>query len=292
LATLYPLVKLITFLFENNCLLLNITKMKQIPTKKQNVAININVLLSVMVCVLMFYTSCRKADNSPIPSTSTQAATNEALSSEIAVNVAKSLAGNFGGINLMDGVDSVSLAGHNGPHHGYGLNSLCGFFTDSLVNYDHTQGDTTTHTGGNLTFYFNCENGKPTGYTAYDSLSTIKTTPKGSSEYYVKQYYTIKCLDNKHLFVGVNGDIYFYNSTTIMCGCHQTVTTIENANYVLKDLTVDLCHKDILSGTATFKAYGKNWYLTGTIIFLGGHMADITINNQVYHVNLLTGKII
>lgn len=268
--------------------------MKQIPSKKQSaLKINAKPFLAIMVCLALAYSSCRKTENAPAPSAVTQSSDLEAQSGQIAVNLAQSLAGQFGGVNLMDGVDSVSLINHAGPQHGVNKNALCGFFTDSLVNYNHTSGDTTTHTGGNLTFYFDCQDGKSTGYTAYDSLSTIKTTPKGVSQYYVKQYYTIKCLNDDHQFLGVNGDIYFYNSSVIKCGCGKTVTTIENANYVLKDLTVNVCgcSRDILSGTATFKAYGINWSLTGSITFLGHHMADVTINDKVYHVNLLSGKI-
>jgi len=183
----------------------------------------------------------------------------------------------------MDGVDSVSLGGHLGPHHYNGNNLLCGFFTDSLVDVSNTQGDTLSHTAGNLTFFFNCDNGKPTGYTAYDSLNTTRTLPRGLFQnYYSKQYYTIKCLDDKHLFVGINGDVYMYDLVNETCNC----TDIENANYVLKDLVVDICHRDITSGTATFEAYGVGWHVTGTVTFLGNHMADIDINGQVYHVNI------
>ncbi|HVV53861.1 MAG TPA: hypothetical protein VHC47_00965 [Mucilaginibacter sp.] len=251
----------------------------------------IKPLLAIAVCATLVYSSCRKSDNAPVPSgsSSSQTQSDSQLSSQIAVNVAQTLAGHFGGVNLMDGVDSVSLSNHEGPHHDLANNPLCGFFTDSLVNYDHTSGDTTTHTGGNLTFYFNCQDGQSTGYTAYDSLYTSRKTPSSSTEWYVKQYYTIKALDPKHEFIGVDGDIYYYDSTILSCGCHS----IENVNYVLNNLTVNVCgcSRDILSGTATFKAYGHNWSAEGSITFLGNHMADITINGTLYHVNLLSGKI-
>ncbi|MEO6851654.1 MAG: hypothetical protein ABI203_00865 [Mucilaginibacter sp.] len=261
--------------------------MKQIPSKKQNaVKINAKPLLAIMVCIVLTYSACRK---DTAPSNTPQAVATPELGGQVAVNLAQSLAGNFGGVNLMDGVDSVSLAGHLGPHKLATVNTLCGFFTDSLVNYNSQSGDTTNHTGGNLTFYFNCQDGQSTGYTAYDSLNTVRNTPSGSHQYYVKQYYTIKSLDAQHQLTGVNGDIYFYDISILKCGC----TTIENVNYVLKDLTINTCgcSKDILSGTATFKAYGKNWSATGTVTFLGNHMADVLINGITYHVNIKTGKV-
>jgi hypothetical protein len=245
--------------------------------------------LLIALGIAVIYTSCRKTENSPQPA-ATQV--NDAqISGQIALNLAQSLAGNFGGVNLMDGIDSVSLSGHLGPHHDLSQNALCGFFTDSTVNYNKKVADTTTHTGGNLTFYFDCQNGQASGYTAYDSLATTRATPTYTDQFYVKQYYTIQALTSDHQFIGVNGDIYFYDQTILSCGCHS----IENVNYVLKDLKVNVCgcSHDILSGTATFKAYGHNWSLSGSMTFIGNHMATITFdgNPKVYTINLLTGKI-
>lgn len=270
--------------------------MKPIPGKAPRAAKNyIKPLLAIMVCVLLVYTSCRKSESNLLSPTksSTDAVSTDTLVSQLAVNLAKSLSGGFGGVNVMDGVDSVSLGNHRGIQHGSNNNSLCGFFTDSLVNYTHTLADTTSHTGGNLTFYFDCTNGKSTGYTAYDSLGTTSKRPDGSTFSYVKQYYTIKCLNNNYQFVGVNGDIYYYYSTTTLCSCNQTYTTIQNVNYVLKDLTINVCgcSRDILSGTASFKAYGRNWSLIGTMTFLGNYQADMLINGVTYHVNLKTHKV-
>ncbi|MFI5158647.1 MAG: hypothetical protein ACHQF4_07255, partial [Sphingobacteriales bacterium] len=155
-----------------------------------------------------------------------------------------------------------------------------------------TEGDTVSHTGGNESFFFNCTNGKTSGYTAYDSLGTTRNIPKGLFQnYYVKQAYTIQCLDDKHLFVGVNGDNYFYQLVNIDCACTGTTyADVENSNYVLNNLKIDVCKQDILSGTATFKAYGYHWAITGTVTFLGNYMADMIIdgNSTVYHMNLKT----
>jgi hypothetical protein len=255
--------------------------MKQDSTKKQNVVKNyIKAILPIMVCLMMVYTSCRKVENAPAP-TSTKP-TNDALSGQIAVNLSKSLAGSFGGVNLNDGVDSVSVADHLGPHHACSCtkNTLCGFFTDSLVNYNATIGDTVVHTGGHLKFYFNCIDGKLSGYTASDSLNTVKTVPGQAPQIYkVQQDYTIQALDDQHEFIGVNGNNWL-------------TTSDGGSYYVLSNLKIDLTNKDILSGTATFKAWGNTWgEVTGTITFLGNHMADVVMNGKTYHANLLTGKV-
>jgi hypothetical protein len=265
--------------------------MKLLPNKTQNsVKSYIKPLLAIMVCLTMVYTSCRKAENNPAPSvtkTTDKVIPQDTLGFHVALNLTKSLHGTFGGVNLMHNIDSLSLAGH----HSYNL-PLCGFFTDSLVNLDATEGDTVSHTGGNLSFFFNCTNGKNSGYIAYDSLGTTRNIPKGLFQnYYVKQAYTIQCLDDKHLFVGVNGDNYFYQLVNIDCACTGTTyADVENSNYVLNNLKIDVCKQDILSGTATFKAYGYHWAITGTVTFLGNYLADMTIdgNPTVYHMNLQT----
>jgi len=261
--------------------------MKLLPNKAQNVKSYIKPLLAIMVCLMMVYTSCRKADNSPVPSAS-KTIPQDTIGFHVALNLTKSLHGSFGGVNLMRNIDSLSLAGHHQGSNSYG--PLCGFFTDSLVNLDATEGDTVSHTGGNQTFFFNCTNGKPSGYTAYDSLGTTRTIPKGLFQnYYIKQAYTIECLDKKHLFVGVNGDNYFYQLVNIDYA-GSTYADVENSNYVLNNLTIDVCKHDILSGTATFKAYGYHWAITGTVTFLGNYLADMTIdgNPTLYHMNLQT----
>ena len=238
-------------------------------------------IIPIMLCILLAYTSCRK-DSTTAPSTSNQS--NAALSKQIALGLSKSLAGTFGGVNFNDGVN-VSVEDHLGPHHACGCthNSLCGFVTDSLVNYNATIGDTTIHTGGNLKFYFNCINGKLSGYTAYDSLTTTKTTPASVSTYKVQQYYTIVALDSAKNFIGVNGTNDLHTSIVFTNG---SPSEIGGAFYELSNLKIDVTNKDILSGTATFQAYGSNWNSKGTIVFLGNHQADFTVNGITTRVTL------
>ena len=263
--------------------------MKQNLYKSQmGVKAYIKPIIPIMLCALMIYSSCRKDS---VTSPSNQPTSNEALSGQIAVNLAKSLAGTYGGVNLNDGVDSITVADHNGPQHACSCshnNPLCGFYTDSLVNYNNKIVDTTWHTGGNLKFWFNCVDGKITNYTAYDSLMTTKTTPQSVSTYRVQQYYTIQSLDSLHHFVGVNGTNDLL--TTVTYTGNSKAPETGGAHYGLTNLDIDVVAKDIKSGTATFQAYGSNWNTSGSITFLGNHMADITMGGKVYHTNLLTGK--
>ena len=240
-------------------------------------------ILPIMLCLLLVYTSCRK-DSTTITKPQSQTTASSELSKQVAVNFSKSLAGSFGGVNLKDGVN-VSVEDHLGPHHACGCtsNPLCGFFTDSLVNYNATSGDTTIHTGGSLRFYFNCINGKLSGYTAFDSLVTVKTTKASVYEYHVQQLYNIAALDSAKNFIGVNGtnDLRTYLTYT-----NGAPSEDGGATYKLSNLKIDVINRDILSGTATFKAFSPTWNLSGTITFLGNHQADVTTNGITTRVTL------
>jgi len=244
---------------------------------------------------MLTYTSCRKTENAPAAApTSTSTSLNDVAASQIAVNLASSLDGAYGGSNANDGVDSISFDDHHdGPHHGVPNSPLCGFFVDSAVNYTTTNDTLKSHTGGNLTFYFNCDNGRPDGYKAYDSLNTAGTTQKYAFQNLVKQAYTIRCLDNGHTLNGVNGDIYAYVALNFFDTTLKPY--IASGNYVLNNLVVDLIDHDITSGTATFQAYGTNnygsWSLSGTMTFLGNHQAQIVLNNKTYIINLISGQL-
>jgi hypothetical protein len=202
--------------------------MKKTTLKNKTIA---RPLLLLAFCASVIWSSCRKDEKIPAPTntkttTSTSTPSMATLSKQIANNLASSLAGTKGGVNLMGGVDSVTVRGARSLCHCYNNMPLCGFFTDSLFDVSSQEGDTTSHAGGDLKFYFNCVNGQKAGYTAYDSLGVSRTTPDGWAQHYY------------------------------------------------------------MSGTATFKAYGQGWALSGTVVFLGNHMADVTINGQVYHVNI------
>ncbi len=262
--------------------------MKLTPEKQQNKMKSFSkMLLPLLMIAVAIISSCKKTENTPTPATSNQATT-AATSKSIALNLIQSLSGFKGGVNLMGGVDTVNVRGAHSLCHCYNTAPLCGFFTDSLVDISSAEGDTSSHAGGNLTFYFNCNNGQKAGYTAYDSLGISRTTPQGwAQNYYIKQAYTIQALDEKHQFIGVSGDNYFYQTMNLHCNCNNSwYTDIENSNYVLNNLTIDVCKKDILSGTATFKAYGAGWSLSGTVTFLGNHLVDVNINGQVTRVDI------
>ena len=164
---------------------------------------------------------------------------------------------------------------------------------DSVLNYYTNVGDTIkSHTVGNNKFYFDCLNGQPNGYTAYDTTVTAGTGPKYTFIYKIDQYYRIYVCGCGILTVNGNQKAfidYNYNNKNDSYYAHNT--------YILNNLNIDL-HKnsDITSGTATFTSVGVNvygkWNLTGTINYIGNHEAQVTVSGVTTVVNITTGQVI
>jgi hypothetical protein len=258
-------------------------------------------LIVLLTAIVIFCTACKKSNDSPKPVSQTLSVS--MISGQIALNLAQSLSGAYGGINLKSGINKPAFATiGNAPRRGVknnfnplnSQNALCSFLADSVVSYDTAIDTIKSHTGGSFNFYFNCNNGVSTGYTAADSLTTTGTAPSYSFLFVVVQNYQIASLNAANSLLSVNGNLkslvdLTYNNTAIK-------PTVVHDYYVLTGLTVDLTNNgDITSGTATFTSTGSNnygpWNYSGSIVFLGNHMANIIINGTTYHANLLTGVI-
>lgn len=268
--------------------------MNKIAYKNQSLSMkpNLKLLLLLLTSAAFTYTACKKSNDTPVSKTVGA----DVVSSQVALNIAQSLSGSYGGVNINNGIKSPGfVTNKNSGHAINSMNSLCGFLTDSVLNYNTNIGDTIkSQTHGRLKFYFNCLNGNLTGFTANDSLKTTGTAPKYSFIYDVIQNYDIKGLNSNNTLLSVNGTLKsFVNLTYNQAGIKPTSV---NTAYVLTGLTVDLTKNgDITGGTATFVSTGSNnygvWNYTGSIVFLGDHKANIIINGKTYHADLITGKI-
>jgi hypothetical protein len=254
----------------------------------QNMKFNLKGALALLMGVTFFYTGC-KNNNTPAPASPVVSA--DLVSNQIALNIAQSLSGSYGGVNLNDGISSPAIATSGASHRAVNsMNSLCGFFVDSTLNYNTNIGDTIkSHTGGSLKFYFDCVLGHPDGYTAYDSLRTTGTAPGYSFLYDVTQYYEIKSLNSKNTLLFVNGNLKSF--VDLVYDKKGIKPTSAHVFYVLTGLHIDLADKsDITSGIATFTSTGSNnygtWSYIGVVKFLGNHKADIIINGKTYHVTI------
>jgi len=253
---------------------------------------NLKLLLLLLTSAAFTYTACKKSNDAPVSKT----AGADVISSQVASNLVQSLSGSYGGLNINNGIKSPGfVTNKNSGQAINSMNPLCGFLTDSVLNYNTNIGDTIkSHTQGRFKFYFNCVNGNLTGFTANDSLKTTGTAPGYSFIYDVIQNYNIKSLNSTNTLITVDGNLKSfvdlkYNNAAIKPSAAHTV-------YILTGLTIDLTKNgDITGGTANFVSTGSNnygvWNYTGSIAFLGDHKANIIINGKTYHADLITGKI-
>jgi len=270
--------------------------------------------LVILTGVVFFYTACKKTNQSP-SNDGTVSLT--VVSSQIAENIAQSLSGAYGGVNISNGLilpgfttkfsASVSI--------GADLFDLCSFAPDTVLSYSTNIGDTIkSTTKGIFRFYFSCDTLKApkingysdysllNGYNAYDSLLTTGIAPRDSFIYNIKASYNVKALDTVNIpliingssnkLLSVNGGLKSFVDAKAI---NKTVASASvHAFYNLTGVTVDLTKNgDVTSGTATFNATGSYnnvaWSNKGTVTFLGNNKANITIGTKTYNANLLTG---
>lgn len=272
------------------------------------------IALVILMGGVFFYTACKKSNQNPSNNGTVSQAV---VSKQIAVNIAQSLKGAYGGGNITNGLilpgfttkysTSVSI--------GADLFDLCSFAPDTVLSYNTNIGDTIkSTTNGIFKFYFSCDTLKApkingysdysllNGYNAYDSLLTTGITPRDSFIYNIKAAYNVKASDTVNIPLIINGSSNkllsvngFLKSFIDAKALNKTVASASvHAFYTLTGVTVDLTkNEDITSGTATFNATGSYnnvaWNNNGTVTFLGNNKANITINTKTYNADLLTG---
>jgi hypothetical protein len=248
----------------------------------------LKIAFALLVGGTLFY-SCTKTDNKPSSAlVNNKPANIDVVSGQVAVTLTRSLAGSFGGVNLNKSLKPSNLV-LSYPSQTY---SLCGFVADSVLNYYTNDADTVkSHTTGTAKFIFECQNGQPDGYSAYDTTKTVGTAPTYSFVYDIDQYYRIYVCGCGLLHVNGTQKAFItltFNNTSLGKAVAQN-------NYTLSNLTVDLNNdSDVTSGSATFTSTGTNsygtWNLSGTITYLGNHTAQVVVGNNTVTVDIRTGK--
>ena len=250
-------------------------------------------LICVLLAATVFtYTSCKKTETTPVAANQNQGV----IGSQIAMNLAQSLAGSFGGASIKDGIAaSGSIVYSKSSHQLNSVGSSCGFLTDTGINYDSNSGDTIkSNTTGSIRYFFNCTNGQATSYTVLDSLITKGTAPGYNFHYSIIQDYLVGGLNPNNSRISLDGklkslvDIKYTTLSKNSISLHNS--------YVLTSLEINQDdNNDITSGTAAFVSAGSNvsgsWSYTGTITFLGNHRAKIEFLSKIYYVDLTTGQI-
>ncbi|WP_295676991.1 hypothetical protein [uncultured Mucilaginibacter sp.] len=253
-------------------------------------------LLSAIILlsgVAILFNACKKSESAK-PATTT-ATTKQTAGAQIALNLYHSLTGQFGGINVYNGISTPSVPNSTSTVKVNSTNYACGFYINNGISYNTNIGDTIkSSTTGGLSFYYVCNNGSAIGYTAQDTLTTVGTAPGYSFIDGLSQNYKVTGLNPNNSLVTVDGLI---QATIVLDRGTKGGKSLTYNSFTLSGLQVhlDQTPPDITSGTAVFVATGLSgttaYALYGTLTFLGNHMAKVDYYDSIYYVNLLTGKI-
>ncbi|AYL98948.1 hypothetical protein [Mucilaginibacter celer] len=262
---------------------------------------NYKIIALLFAAITAVYTSCHKLDVS-------QNNKSTVSKKEASVQIAQSLAGIFnpenGGFDFKNGLSIPSdfTMNKKGKIKIQSVNSTpqCGAKLDTTISFNLDISDTSKiDIWAKLNYELLCTGGIPSGLTTRDSAVVSAVT--GDSKFVIKmgENLTLKSLnpgvvDAQYSFDGpVNyyAKVEYNKPTTAMPNIEGTF------NYTFKSIIIDP-KKDpdfITGGSATFASkgsIGKNvWNYKGTIKFLGGHKAQITIEGSVYTADLITGEV-
>jgi hypothetical protein len=232
------------------------------------------LIIMLLIGVVLFYMACKKMNSPVAQSQSQNTVSADMISKQVALSLHKSLYGLSSGSQIKK------------PRAGV-PNPACGFTVDSVLNFNTTSNDTVSQTTGRIIFTFNCTNGQSSGYSAIDSLNVTGTATGFSFINNSIQNYIITSLNPANTLLSVSGSIVAFVGVTYTAPA--TKPTADSTTYTLTGLTINVSNNyDVTAGTATFVTTGSTnsgpWDYTGTIAYLGNHMANVTINGKVYPV--------
>jgi len=260
-------------------------------------------LILLFTAFALVYSSCKKSETTVVKSKTDYAA----LSGRIAVDLYKSITGQYGGANINNGIKApVNLAGNKNARafSALSMSPLCGFTIDTSYNYNQTAADTSINFSGNFHFVYTCSTDIPDGYVVRDSITNTYSGAAFNTVYNVAQDYKVQALDKTYKTVSMNGYNYSSHNYRVINGQVTLGFDFVYSDFKLLGLVVDVSGSvpDVVSGTSTFYNFeynnlpggpidGVETTTTGTITFLGNHQAEISTGGKNYMVNLLTGVV-
>jgi len=257
----------------------------------------------LLTAFAVVYSSCKKSETIVVKSKTDYAA----LSGRIAVDLYKSITGQYGGANIKNGIKApANIAGNKNVHSlsTLALSPLCGYTIDTSYNYNQTVADTSINFTGNFNFVYSCSADIPDGYIVRDSITNTYSGPGFNTPYTVAQDYKVQALDKTYKRVSMNGYNYSSHNYHVLKGQQTLGFDYFYSGFKLQDLIVDVSGAipDVISGTSPFYNFeynnlpggpidGIETATSGTITFLGNYKAEINTGGKNYMVNLLTGVV-
>ncbi|GAA4103316.1 hypothetical protein [Mucilaginibacter panaciglaebae] len=259
--------------------------------------------LSLLLAVSLCYAACKKTESSPSKSPFNPAD----FSRQLAVNLYKSLSGQYGGADINDGIKAPS--GITAPNHkGPGTNTInpyCGLAIDTTYTASETVSDSVKNYYTRFKFVYGCENNVLNSYSLQDSVANTVTCQQYKAVYKLTQHYNVKALDQTYKTSSVEGSISFSSHIDVNTQSGVQYTYLDSY-YALHGIKVDISSgtADVIEGSASINGvfkykdavYNVNNSITGSIEFLGNHTSRVTLQidgngNYVYLVNMLTGQV-
>lgn len=257
----------------------------------------IKLSITLLAGAALIYTACKKSSTDA----SGPALTATEVSSQVALDISQNLFGSYTGLNFGGGLNAPT--GFAVKHHTnnsrllHSLNNpFCGLLIDTTLNETVTAGaDSSISVAGHIKFSFTCTGDNLTGFSTNDDLTIKVSTPQIGISARIQENLSMQLTDpnNSDSNFTLGGTLDESGSYLYKTGTKKSGT--RNFSYVLKALILDSSSDDIISGSASFITKGSgpkgSWAYAGTITFLPGHKAIITISGKTYKVNLQTGVV-
>jgi hypothetical protein len=236
-----------------------------------------------LACLVLAVGACKDDDEKEVVS-------NDEAAEMIASSLAESSSG-FASVadesaKVTDGVMDVYNAGRT---------ASCGYeYEQTLHKTNSTNAAVTYDFEYTYHYLLTCENDAPKSMAVNVTYDGEFDGPRISSEHEGTADVTITKLENTSATYSIDADYEWSGSSQSKIRNRNSFSS--NVDITLDDVVVDKDSHEILSGTAsaiiTGTVTGKGTFTyTGTIVFNGDHMAELTVNEVKYLVNLATGTI-
>jgi hypothetical protein len=276
--------------------------------------LKLKIFLVLFAGIAIAYTACKKSGSTT--SNNDPSLTPDVVAGQIAVNIYQSLFGGLGAFDVSGGLNAPATLGVHAndisgglkaPFSAFGTQSkakfttslagdlTCGKVIDTTLSVTGASNGGTATITGSIKFNYTCANNIVSGFTTDDNLTIVLASPSLNLSYKVGENLTMVSSNpiNPDANLTLNGSLTSNGSYQFNTGTKRSGTEV--FDYTLTSLIISPALGDVVSGTATFTTSGTGpkgvWNYTGSIVFLGNHLATVTINGKAYNVNLQTGAV-
>ncbi|MBT1710810.1 hypothetical protein KK062_21390 [Fulvivirgaceae bacterium PWU5] len=234
-------------------------------------------------CLVLAAGACKDDDEK-------EAVSNDEAAEMIASSLAESSSG-FAAVadesaTVTDGVMDV----YNG-----GRTASCGYeYEQTFTRTNSSNAPVTYEFVYTYHYLLSCENDAPKSMEVNVTYDGEFDGPRISSAHEGSADITITKLENTSATYSIDADYQWHGS--LQSKIRNQNSTSSSVEITLDDVVVDKESHEILSGSAsatiTGTATGKGSFTyTGTVVFNGNHMAELTVKGSKYLINVTTGSV-